>query len=262
MDIMINKVFECCKYKELEELDVENIKFFKNEDTLIANYFIIYFIDCREIEDDEKSIQIAMNKLEYIYTNSENSEQPLKEKIKNLFNSTQEASQLDKNTSAIYLMLFNDLSKIDNYRNLVYSIEESPNYFKRYVLPYTQEQIDNLNKTLNQYPEKSIIEALNEAIDNKEHYFRLLKENTLNNQYGLLIRMFSKLPFLQYNFKTELAPEPIIQIIKNNLPSELNVFQNIIFENKLSINEIYNIMEENKLTDDELEKEFQNKLKE
>lgn len=136
MNSMINEILQCCKYIELEELKFENIKFFKKEDISIADYFIIYFIDCREIENNEKDVQTAMNKLEYIYVNYENSELPLKEKIKNLFNNTQEVRQIDKNTSAIYLMLFNDLSKIDNYRNLVYSIEESPNYFKRYVLPY------------------------------------------------------------------------------------------------------------------------------
>lgn len=103
---------------------------------------------------------------------------------------------------------------------------------------------------------------MNEVIDNKNHYLRLLKENDLNNEYGLVIRMFSKLPFLHYNFKAELAPEPIMKIVKNTLTSELEVFHNILYNEDLSIDEIYDIVKEVKLNDDDLEKEFQKKLKE
>ncbi len=258
---IINNIFEHYGYVELQIPEVQNVHFFKKNDTSIANYFIIYSIDCREIESNEKLVKQSMDRLERIYAKAESANTSLKEEIKNLFDDTQEASQLDKNTSAIYLMLFNDISRINNYRNLVYSIEESPNYFKRYVLPYTGDQICNLNLSLSQFPEKTVVSALNDMVDNKDDYFNLLEQNNLDNNYGLVVRMFSKLPFLQYDFNAESAPEPIMKTIESNLSHEVKPFHELLFEDELSIDKIYNIVDEVTLTSDELEKLLVKELK-
>ena len=58
-------------------------------------------------------------------------------------------------------------------------------------------------------------------MDNEDNYFELVEGKDLNSTYGLVVRMFSKIPFLQYKFKTELAPDPIEIQIERNLNKDL-----------------------------------------
>src|SRR5699024_4936460 len=129
----------------------------KHERAEIANYFLLYTIDCREVEENEEQIKKALEQLEKEYSKSTNFDNcSLKQQFIKSFNNTKEASQIDKNTSAIYLLLFENIENLNKYRNTVYSIEESPNYFKRYVLPYTQNQLNQLNNALSQFSDRSL----------------------------------------------------------------------------------------------------------
>ena len=162
----------------------------------------------------------------------------MKQRIIESFDDIKEASQVDKNISAIYLLLFKDIEKINNYRNVVYSIEESPNYFKRYVLPYTQKQTEQLNLALSQYGDRSLVDALCQIVDNEDNYFELVEGKDLNSTYGLVVRMFSKIPFLQYKFKTELAPDPIEIQIERNLNKDLISYHSFLDNNEYNIEDI------------------------
>jgi hypothetical protein len=104
----------------------------------------VYEIDCREFEDDEQKVKLALDELEKLYATKSKDNSTLRSKILEQFKSTQEASQIDKNTSAIYLLLFNNIEQLNNYRNEVYSIEESPNYFKRYVFALYTESVGSI----------------------------------------------------------------------------------------------------------------------
>lgn len=262
MNKLIDEIFKPCKYIQVADIVRSNLAFYKHECAEIANYFLIYTIDCREFEEDEGQIKKALEQLEKDYSKSTNTNNlTLKQQIINSFNNTKEASQIDKNTSAIYLLLFENIENLNSYRNTVYSIEESPNYFKRYILPYTHNQLNHLNKALSQYSNRSIDDALCQIADNEDNYFKLLENKDLESTYGLVIRMFSKLPFLQYKFKTELAPEPIEKRVEDNLKAELTKYHSILKDNTLNIENILSLEDDFKVENDELDKEIIKLLK-
>lgn len=266
MKDILNDLFTYYQYTEIGAFDLENyntVSFYKHKNLAIANYFFVYVIDCREFENDEQKIKHALDELEKMYTIKSNERDSLRNMVINKFENTQEASQIDKNTSAIYLMLFNDIKKLNNYRNEVYSIEESPNYFKRYVLPYTLNQTKQLKDALSQFSDRVIDEALCQIADNEDDYFKLVEEKASDGTYGLVIRMFSKLPFLQYKFKTELTPEPIEKQVERKLQSESNIkYHQLLNKEDINVHDIL-LLEDNLAIDkDEIEKTISKMLKE
>lgn len=262
MNELIDKIFKSYKYIQATGIGRSNLAFYQHERAEIANYFLIYTVDCREFEENEEQIKKALEQLEKEYSKSTNFDKcSLKQQIIESFNNTKEASQVDKNTSAIYLLLFENIENLNKYRNTVYSIEESPNYFKRYVLPYTQNQLNQLNNALSQFNDRSLNDALCQIVDNEDSYFKLVEGKDLESTYGLVIRMFSKLPFLQYKFKTELAPEPIEKRVEGNLKAELIKYHNFLKDKKLSIENILSLEDDYKLEDEELDKEITKLLK-
>ena len=175
-DIMI-KLFE--EYNFIKTWEENNKMFFVNADKNIVSYFILNFIDCTHISDDEELIKKELSKLEEEYVESGNEKKGIKYSIFSSFENTQEVSQIDKNTSAIYLVEFSEINMLSEYRNLIYSIEESPDYFKRYILPYTEKQVAGLKNVLVDYSDKNIVEILSQLADVEENYFSLM--NGTNN---------------------------------------------------------------------------------
>jgi hypothetical protein len=262
MKELIHKIFKSYKYIHVADIGRLNISFYKHESLEIANYFLIYSIDCREFEGNEEQVKNALEQIENEYAKSTSLDNHgLKQKIIKLFDNTKEASQIDKNTSAIYLLLFKNIENLNNYRNVVYSIEESPNYFKRYVLPYTDNQLKQLNNALSQFPDRSLDDALGQIVDNEDNYFKLVEGKDMESTYGLVIRMFSKLPFLQYKFKTELTPEPIEKRVQSKLKVELTKYHNFLMTNTLDIENILSLEDDFIVHNDELDKEIQTLLK-
>ncbi|AFL99881.1 hypothetical protein Desde_1462 [Desulfitobacterium dehalogenans ATCC 51507] len=262
MDDLINKIFNSYNYIKVTGVGRTNIKFYKHEHTEIANYFIINSIDCRAIEKDEAEVINALEQLENEYSKGIHSDNiSFKQQIIESFGNVKEASQIDKNTSAIYLLLFENIENMSNYRNAVYSIEESPNYFKRYVLPYTQKQLEQLKNSLSQFSDRSLVDALCQIADDEDNYFKLVEGKDLDSTYGLVIRMFSKLPFLQYKFKTELAPEPIEKQVERGLIDKQIKYHKILNNVESNIEEILLLEDDLKVDEDDLEKEIKKLLK-
>lgn len=262
MNDLIDRIFNSYNYIKVTGVGRTNIEFYKHEHTEIANYFIINSIDCRGFENDEVGVINALEQLEKEYSKSVDSDNiSLKQQIIETFGNAKEASQIDKNTSVIYLLFFENIENLNNYRNAVYSIEESPNYFKRYVLPYTQRQIEQLKNSLSQFNDRSLVDALCQIVDNEDSYFKLVEGKELDSTYGLVIRMFSKLPFLQYKFKTELAPEPIEKQVERDLIDKQIEYHRILNNNEANIEEILLLEDDLKIDEDDLEKEIKKMLK-
>ncbi|MBP3326754.1 MAG: hypothetical protein J6L77_10100 [Coprococcus sp.] len=262
MNDLIDRIFNSYNYIKISGIGNGKIEFYKHKCTKIANYFIVNTIDCREFEDDEEKVINALEQLENEYSKRGNfNGASLKQRIIESFDNIKEASQVDKNISAIYLLLFENIEKINNYRNVVYSIEESPNYFKRYVLPYTQKQMEQLNLSLSQYGDRSLVDALCQIVDNEDSYFELVEGKDLDSTYGLVVRMFSKIPFLQYKFKTELAPDPIEIQIERNLNKDLISYHSILDNNENNIEDILLLEDNFVITEEDLDKEIQKLMK-
>lgn len=262
---VLENIFNYYSYQKIYITDKQkenSISFYKHENNLIANYFLVYEIDCREIESDEQKVKSALDELERLYvTKSKLDNSTLRHKIQEQFESTQEASQIDKNTSAIYLLQFGDIKKLSGYKNLVYSIEESPNYFKRYILPYTESQGIDLKNSLTKFNDKKIDEVLSQIVDNEDFYFQLSEQKDLESSYGLVIRMFSKIPFLKYSFKAEIAPPPIEKSVESKLYDKQLMFHNYLANNQISSESILKLADDFVCNDTDINNEINERLK-
>lgn len=249
-EIMI-KLFE--QYNFIKIWEKNNRMFFANADKKIVSYFILNFIDCSNILDDENYMREELSKLEKEYIEGENERKGIKYSIIDSFENTHEVAQLDKNTSAIYLVKFSEVNMLDKYRNLIYSIEESPDYFKRYILPYTETQVLGLKNVLSDYKDKNIVDVLTDLADEEENYYSLMNGKNGNSVYELVIRLFSKVPFLQYKFKAKSDDISLEKMVVESLDEELEKYDEAIREYKIDIEELISL-EKNDINEKEIDK--------
>lgn len=249
-DIMI-KLFG--EYNFIKTWEENNKMFFVNVDKNIVSYFILDFIDCTHISDDEELIKKELSKLEEEYVDIGNEKKGIKYSIIGSFENKQEVSQIDKNTSAIYLVDFSEINMLSKYRNLIYSIEESPDYFKRYILPYTEKQVAGLKNVLADYSDKNIGEILSQLADVEENYYSLMNGTNNNSVYELVIRLFSKIPFLQYRFKATSDDISLEKIVKSFLADDLVEYDEAIKENRITLEEFI-CLEKDNITKKEIDK--------
>ena len=256
MNEIMNKLFE--QYNFIKTWEENNRMFYVNADKSVVSYFILNFMDCSNISDDEADIRKELSKLEEEYINGENYKKGIKYSIIKSFENEQEVSQIDKNTSAIYLVKFSEVNMLAKNRNLIYSIEESPDYFKRYILPYTEKQVVGLKKVLTDYNEKNIAEILSELADVEENYYSLMNGTNKNSVYELVIRLFAKIPFLQYKFKATSDDISLEKMVSDNLNNDLKNYDEAIRENRIAIEELL-ILEKDDIAEKQID-EILNKL--
>lgn len=250
-DIMI-KLFG--EYNFIKTWAENNKMFFVNADKNIVSYFILNFIDCTHISDNEELIKKELSKLEEEYVDSGNEKKGIKYSIISSFENKQEVPQIDKNTSAIYLVEFSEINMLSKYRNLIYSIEESPDYFIRYILPYTEKQVAGLKKVLADYSDKNIAQILSQLADVEENYYSLMNGTNTNSVYELVIRLFSKISFLQYQFKATSDDDISLEkMVKDSLTYDLVEYDEAIKENRIALEELISLEKDN-ITEKEIDK--------
>lgn len=259
---MIEIIDLCLKHYQYicdENIQYDNLKFYKKTDKRIASYFIICNIDCTNFETDSVQMKSALYELENNYSghyiNSER--ESIKVGIQNSFDNNQEASQIDKNTSAIYLVRFNDIRNLDLNRNLVYAIEESPNYFKRYILPYTNTQVNGLRQIIDDNSSRHIDEVLSEIANDEDEYYKLMEGRNVGSVYELVIRLFSKVPFLQYQFSAGAMPQPVEEeIIQKVQDLGLIDYHDAIETQKCTLDSLLEIASLNNIRNEQIEREL------
>lgn len=249
-EIMINLFKE---YNFIKLWEDNNRIFFTNTNKNVVSYFILNFIDCSDISDDDNYLREELSKLEEEYIDSSNEKSGIKYSIIDSFEDKQEVAQIDKNTSAIYIVKFSEINMLAKYRNLIYSIEESPNYFKRYILPYTEKQAAGLNKVLFDYKDKNIVEILTDLADDEENYYSLMNAKNSNSIYELVIRLFSKVPFLQYKFRAKSDEISLEKMVNDALDDNLKIYDQAIIKNKIDIEELISL-EEDDISEKEVDK--------
>lgn len=250
MKSIMLKLFE--QYNYIKIWENENRMFFINKDKNIVNYFILNFIDCTEISNEETLIRNELNKLEKEYIDEDNNIPGIKSSIIKSFENNEIVAQIDKNTSAIYLVKFSEINMLSQYRNLIYSIEESPNYFKRYILPYSEKQVEGLIDILIDYNDKNIVEILSELADEEENYYSLMNGKNYNSVYELVIRLFSKVPFLQYKFKATSNDISLGKMVADALDDNLSKYDKAIELKRVGIEDIL-VLEEFDITEKEID---------
>lgn len=241
------------EYNFIKLWEDNNRIFFANTNKNVVSYFILNFIDCSDISDDDNYLREELNKLEEEYIDGSNEKSGIKYSIIDSFEDKQEVAQIDKNTSAIYIVKFSEINMLAKYRNLIYSIEESPNYFKRYILPYTEKQAAGLNKVLFDYKDKNIVEILTDLADDEENYYSLMNAKNSNSIYELVIRLFSKVPFLQYKFRAKSDEISLEKMVNDALDDNLKIYDQAIIKNKIDIEELISL-EEDDISEKEVDK--------
>lgn len=247
----MNKIFE--HYNFVKTWEENNRMFYVNANKKIVSYFILNFIDCTYILDDEAVIRAELGRLEHEYVDGENDKKGIKYSIINSFENMYEKSQIDKNTSAIYLVKFSEVNRLAKYRNLIYSIEESPNYFKRYILPYTEKQLVGLKSVLFNFSDRNIVETLSDLADVEENYYSLMNGGNSNSVYEIVIRLFSKIPFLQYKFKATSDDISLDKLVQDALADDLVKYDKTIKENKIELKDLMEL-QEIAITEEEIDK--------
>ena len=245
-----------------EKWQDDSIEFYSATAEEKTSFFLIDYIEAIDEGITDKTMLTMLKRLEKDYIDENTNGKGVKRKIQELFvnDNASIAAQIDKNTSAIYPIKLNSLNDLDKYRNLIYSVEESPHYFRRFILPYTDNQVDELKRIISDYPEKNIVNVLSEIANQEDAYYDLAGHRNLDNAYELVIRLFSKIPFLQYNFVAEQKPMSVEKRIESEMESELLRYHNLICNNCVDIDEyikVLNLPEDDEVIEAEIKKRLE-----
>lgn len=134
--------------------------------------------------------------------------------------------EMKKNTSVIFLVKVEDGKLTESEKKLIFKIEEDPYFYKKYVLWYSQNEMENIS---------SYIENITDNLMNKDLFGNMkdsmlgkIKYNSDIHAYELLCRIFIKLPFLTlkpiYTERNELSE------LKQNIDKKLSQFDDFYTE--------------------------------
>lgn len=252
MKEIISKLFEQNNF--IQKCQSDNIHFFASQENNIVSFFIVNYIDCVNVEKDVNKLREKLNYLENNYIESVGNNKGIKNLIISSFEKFDEVTQIDKNTSAIYLLRFSDINILDKYRKLIYSIEESPIYFKRYILPYSDSQVDELKNLLKDSKKDVLDDCLTDLANNENEYFELLKGDKIS-AYQLVIRLFSKIPFLKYRFKKYSDTFSLEKMIESKLNSHLKKYDELICK-EFNFEDYLLVEEDIEITDKDIKSEL------
>ena len=138
MKNIIDKIF---KEEDFTQESIENnLYLFYRTENKMREYFLIHYIDTT---NDMKKLHEELFKIENNFISKKNidNKKNINLSIRSeLINKLPEeyVSELDKNLSLILVIKLDNLQELANYKNEVYALEESPRFFKKYVLPYTE----------------------------------------------------------------------------------------------------------------------------
>lgn len=223
---LIGKIFENNNFELIGKFD--NIDFYNNQD--YTSFYLVNYIDLTNTSKEEHIEEL--NYLENFYIGREKKES-LKKLLYDSIEDDDDKKALDKNLSAVYVIEVDDSKKFYDDRNLIYDIEESPYFFKRYILAYTQIQandlVDKMGKNGISF-DKISDEDLSKLVDDFDEYKNLMK-NKGDGYYELLVRLFCKLPFLNYTTSNEISIDSLEKKIEGSVEKKgLSLIYNSFIE--------------------------------
>lgn len=161
-----------------------------------VNYYLVLFID--NLTDIEKN---NLN-LNYYY-----------EEIKALKDNYDK--QMDKNLTMLICAKRENLEVNQKLSQVIYRIEEDPYFFKKYVLTYTDKQVNLINSDIPSYD--AITNYLYSILNNHDLFVQFKSDPYKETKYSLVSKIFIKLPFLNLqNVHTKIAN------LKENINVSLN----------------------------------------
>lgn len=83
-----------------------------------------------------------------------------------------------------------------------------------------------------------------------------------NSVYELVIRMFAKIPFLQYKFKATSDDISLEKMVNNELYYDLQKYDEAIKENKIEIEDLIELEQKMDITEKEIDESIQKFIEE
>lgn len=104
----------------------------------------------------------------------------------------------DKNLSLLIMLKVKKLDISSEAQSLIFDVEEDPFMFKKYILPYTNNQEDIFKKQFDVHEGDEVLSFLNHILYNTENFsiFKTKKDNEEYLLYDLVSKLFIKLPYL------------------------------------------------------------------
>lgn len=246
---LIGKIFKNNNFDLI--IGFDNIDFYNNKD--YTSFYLVNYIDLTKVSNDKYFEKL--NELENRYIGRYNQDS-LKKLLYDRIKDDDDKKALDKNLSAVYVIEVDDSKKFYDDRNLIYDIEESPYFFKRYILAYTQNQanelVDKMSKngiSLDRINDDDLSKLVN---DFKE--YQKLMMNKGDGYYELLVRMFCKLPFLNFTTSNDISIDSLDKKIEEKIKKEgLSPIYNRLLEEMYS--QVEDESEEDKNKDAESKKD-------
>ncbi|CZF79652.1 ABC-three component system middle component 1 [Grimontia marina] len=129
-----------------------------------------------------------------------------------------------KNTDVVVLFRLESLADIVNYEYKVFSLEEDAYSFKKHVLYYSQEELTILDKI----DTNSISDLIKD-----QNKFSLYKKSPLEeSEYGIVSRIFIKLPFLSIPVDESELDDPCLladtELQESGLLELTNEFESLL----------------------------------
>lgn len=254
MKTVLSRLFSENGYRALwSDTDVEA---YTNVDDKVASFILVNYIDFSQSEQpDEQEVSSALYSLENRYIGTGKDESSIKKHIADKLDKKNYIASINKNTSAIYLLKVSDIRLIEKYRNLIYSVEESAKYFKRYILAYDENQLSGLKREIIESDKinenKTLQDIFTELSNNTGGYDSLMNGNS-HDEYELVIRMFAKIPFLQYKFVPITTGDSLNDMVKRELNGTLKEYDKLLSKGIKEAKQYIDITEE--LSDDEINK--------
>lgn len=130
-----------------------------------------------------------------------------------IYNSDSLQRSNKSNLSIIIVPKIKDEILSDMEKNIIFQIEENELFFKKFVLWYTEKELDNLKEICNNsFQHKS----LEEQLLNYSMFASFKKDRMDQKGYNLLSRLFIKLPFLTL-LNVEKYDKKLTELIDINL---------------------------------------------
>ena len=101
---------------------------------------------------------------------------------------------------------------------------------------------------------------MSEIANQEDAYYELAGNRNLDNAYELVIRLFSKIPFIQYNFVVQQKPKAVEKQIESEMDSKLSKYHTLICNQCADIDEYIkcsNTLEDDAAIDAEMKKRLE-----
>lgn len=137
------------------------------------------------------------------------------------------APSMPKNFSLILCWEREVVEDFETINAQILQIEEDPFDFKKYVLMYSQSEVDELHSDWER-SEMSMIPFLNHYLY-EDGKFTRFKNRTATPAYNLVTRLFIKVPFLKLHVK-ERTFEDLQEVIRESLQEDLTDLRDRLLE--------------------------------